>query len=51
MKDTQSNNADDLKEAVKATQASWIPLHISRLTFSMPQSIQAVVYMKLHAQF
>ncbi len=42
----QTNNADDLKAAIKAT---WVPLHLSsayKLIASMPRRIDAVIQQK-----
>ncbi len=46
MKDTRSNNADDLKAAIKATWAFITPEQCHRLIASMPRSIDAVIHVK-----
>ncbi len=46
MRDTRPNNADDLKDTIKAT---WASLHLSsghRLITSMPRHIDAVIHAK-----
>ncbi len=46
MRDTRSNNADDLKAAFKATWASITPEQCHRLVASMPCRIDAVIHVK-----
>ncbi len=46
MRDTRSNNADDLKAAIKATWASIPPEQCHRLIAFMPRRIDAVIHAK-----
>ncbi len=46
MRDTRTNNADDLKAAIKATWASITPEQCHRLISSMPRRIDAVIHAK-----
>ncbi len=42
----QTDNADDLKAAIKATWASITPEQCHRLIASMPRNIDAVIHAK-----
>ncbi len=46
MRDTRPNNADDLKDAIKATWASITPEQCHKLINSMSRSIDAVIHAK-----
>ncbi len=46
MKDTRSNNADDLNADIKATLASITPEQCHKLITSMPRRIDAVIHAK-----
>ncbi len=46
----QTNNADDLKAAIKATWASITPEQCHRLIASMPRHIDAVIHAVIHAK-
>ncbi len=46
MRDTRTNNADDLKATIKATWASITPDQCHRLIASMPRRIDAVIHAK-----
>ena len=46
MRDTRTNNADDLKAAIKATWASITPEQCHRLIASMPRHTDAVIHAK-----
>ncbi len=46
MRDTRPNNANDLKDAIKATWASITPEQCHRLIVSMPRRIDAVINAK-----
>ncbi len=46
MRDTRTNNADDLKAAIKATWASITPEQCHRLIVFMPHRIDAVIHAK-----